>query len=188
MTEHEKSEKASSTSDQKYRKWRRKILLVIAILFLLLFPVISETYFRCAICSMFHTKWRIMGLGLPLYSWNRPTTSSDWYQANVETEHQHVWVQTSYMEGKTFYGLKTWMLQSSSLSTGPLVYLPLGHTVQKRIYQKSPDPQQAREIFLQLAHNEPYDSDAYKKQKEIWMRLTEWIESGMEDPWPFETQ
>ncbi|QDU07703.1 hypothetical protein [Gimesia aquarii] len=188
MTEHEKSEKTSSTSDQKYHKRRRKVLLVIAILFLLLFPVISETYFRCAICSMLHTRWRIMGLGLPLHSWKQPVESSDWYQTNIEAKHQHVWVQTGYLEGKTFYGLKTLMLQESSLSTGPFVYLSLGNTGQMRIYQKSSDPKEARKIFLRLAHNEPYGSDAYKEQLEIWRRLNEWMESRMEDPWPFETQ
>lgn len=167
---------------------RCRILATLGILFLSLFPVISETYFRCAICGMRHTKWRIMGFGLPLHSWKQSTHSSDWYQANIEPKHQHVWVQTGYMEGKTFYGLKTFMLQDMRLSTGPFVYLPLGRTGQIRTYQKSPNPEQARNLFLRFARYEPSGSDAYKEQQELFTRFTEWRESYLEDPWPFEAQ
>ena len=174
--------------DRKNNRFRFRALPTLGILLLLLFPVISETYFRCAICGMVHTKWKIMGLGVPLYNWKQSTAVSKWYQQNIEPEHQHAWVQTGYTEGKTIYGLKTFMLQSSSLATGPFVYLPLGRTTQIRIYKKSPDPQQARKLFLRFAHHEPYESDAYYEQLELWRQFTEWSESGYEAPWPFETQ
>lgn len=184
----EKSQPETTTKarPRKRRVLRWLIVFAIAGCFLYLFPVISETYFKCAICSMRHTEQRVIGAGFLISAWERPTPSSDWYQANIEPEHEHVWVRGGYAEGKNCLGVPIAMWQLSSLVTGPYSWLPLSRDKQMIIYQKSPDPQQARAMFLQLAHNEPYGSKAYEKQQETIRILDEWMKTGMKAPWPFE--
>ncbi|WP_339726840.1 hypothetical protein [uncultured Gimesia sp.] len=184
--ETNQSENTATAKPRKRRIIRRLIFFVLVGLFLFLLPVISETYFKCAICAMRQTEQRVTGAGFLISSWERPTPSSDWYQANIEPEHDHVWVRGGYAEGLNCFGRTAAMWQDSSLSTGPYSWLPLSRDKQIRIYQKSPDPQQARAMFLQLAHHEPDGSKAYAAQQEIIRRLDAWIRSDMEAPWPFE--
>ena len=172
---------------RRFNRWIRTVILIaLGLLFLFYFPVIRETYFRCAICGMTHIEQRVTAFGCLISSWERPTESSDWYQANVEPEHKHVWVRGTYAEGKNVFGQTVLMQQLTSLASGPFSWLYLGNYKQMEIYKLSPDPAQARDLLLKMAHFEPEGSPERKVQDEIYSRFWEWRINGMQDPWPFE--
>ena len=185
MAEHEYSETASVTSKHKYRKRRRWVLLVTTILILTFFPIGHETWFRCAVCSMPHSELRIAGILAS--SSEQETECSKWYRANVEPHHIHVWVRGPMAYGSTLYGLPIYMSQLSSRVSGPIFWL--GSDRSKLVmYKKSPDPVLTRDLFLRLARYKPHGTEEYKRQTELFQRIQDWMESGCEDPWPFETQ
>jgi len=172
---------------RRFNRWIRTVILIaLGLLFLFYFPVIRETYFRCAICGMTHTEQRVTAFGWLISSWERPTESSDWYHANVEPEHQHVWVRGTYAEGKNVFGQTVLMQQLTSLASGPFSWLYLGDYKHMEIYKLSPDPAQARVLLLKLAHFEPEGSPERKVQDEIYSRFWEWRSNGIPGPWPFE--
>lgn len=168
------------------RRIRSIILIALSLLFLFYFPVIGETYFRCAICGMNHTEKRVTVFGWLISSWERTTESSDWYQANVEPEHKHVWVRGTCAEGKNVFGQTVLMQQVSSLASGPFSWLYLGNFKLIEFYKESPDPARARALLLKLAYFEPEGSPERKVQDEIFSRLWEWRNNGIQAPWPFE--
>lgn len=86
------SETASAISDQKRRKRRRLILLVFALLILLFYPWVQETFFKCAICAKWRKEQRVAGILAS--SSEHETECSNWYSANVEPQHNHVWVSS----------------------------------------------------------------------------------------------
>ncbi len=167
---------------RRFGRWLKAILLL---LFLLIFPLVIETYHKCVICGMRHTEWRIIGFGWLLSSRDRATPCSDWYRAEVEPEHQHVWARVPYAEGMNVFGMNAVMYQDGSLASGPFSWLMLGHHRQLAIYQRAPDPAQARALFSKLAHFERDDSKARKEQDAIYNRLNTWVNSGLDGPWPF---
>jgi len=171
---------------RKRRIIRRLIFFVPVGLFLFLLPVISETYFKCAICGMRHTEQRVTGAGFLVSSWERPTTCSDWYQAHIEPEHEHVWVRNSFARLNNVFGQTMLVQQLSSLASGPFSWLFLSEDRHLELYKNSPSPDQMRSVLLSLAHFEPYDSKAYQAQQETFKKLDEWIGSGMKSTWPFE--
>ncbi|QDT28838.1 hypothetical protein Enr10x_41840 [Gimesia panareensis] len=168
---------------RRFGRWIKAILLL---LFLLLFPMIIATYHDCAICGMKHTEWRMIGVGWLLSSRNRLNPCSEWYRDQVEPEHQHVWARVPYAEGLDIFGWKVGMFQFGSLASGPFNWLMLGHQRQLAIYQRAPDPAQARTLFLKLARFEKGNTTARHNQDEIFTRLNTWIESGLKGPWPFQ--
>ncbi|WP_417388797.1 hypothetical protein [Gimesia sp.] len=135
---------------------------------------------------MNHTENRVTAFGWLISSWERPTESSDWYQANVEPEHQHVWIRGTCAEGKNVFGQTVLMQQVSSLASGPFSWLYLGNFKLIEFYKESPDPAQARALLLKLAYFEPEGSPERKVQNEVFSRFWEWRSNGMQDPWPFE--
>lgn len=177
----------STPQPRQFGRWIRSIILItLGLLFLFYFPVIGETYFRCAICGMNHTEKRVTAFGWLISAWERPTESSDWYQANIEPVHQHVWVRGTCAEGKNVFGQTVLMQQVSSLASGPFSWLYLGNFKLIEFYKESPDPAQARTLLLKLAHFEPEGSSERKVQDEIFSRLWEWRSNGMQEPWPFD--
>ncbi len=183
--ELDNSETAKVTSDQKRRKRRRWILLVFAFLILLFVPLVQETSFKCAICAQQRKEQRVVGI-LASRS-ERDTECSNWYRANVEPQHNHVWVRGPMAYGSTLYGLPIYMSQLSSRVNGPIFWL--GSDRSKLVmYKKSPDPVLTRDLFLRLARYRPHGTEEYKQQTQLFQRIQDWMESGCEGPWPFETQ
>lgn len=178
----------SDSPPPRRRRLGRWIKAILLLLFLLIFPLVIETYHHCVICGMRHTEWRIIGIGWLLSSRNRSTPCSDWYQAEVEPEHQHVWGRVPYAEGRNVFGMQAGMYQDGSLASGPFNLLLLGHHKQLAIYQSAPDPAQARGLFLKLARFAPAGSPEEQTQDEIFARFWEWIRSGMQGPWPFKEE
>ncbi|WP_417385810.1 hypothetical protein [Gimesia sp.] len=176
-----------SSPPKSRQRWIRSIILIaLGLLFLFYFPVIRETYFRCAICGMNHTEKRVTAFGWLISSWEQPTESSDWYQANVEPEHQHTWVRTCFSQQKNCFGQVVLMQQLTSLASGPFSWLFLGDYRHIELYKRSPDPAQARALLLKLAYFEPEGSPERKVQDEIFSRFREWRSNGIPGPWPFD--
>ncbi|WP_145112051.1 hypothetical protein [Gimesia panareensis] len=167
---------------RRFGRWIKAILLL---LFLLLFPMIIATYHDCAICGMKHTEWRMIGVGWLLSSRNRATPCSDWYREQVEPEHQHVWVRRTSADGFDIFGWQVASWLSGRLASGQFSWLTLGVHTQQEIYQKSPDPAQARTLFLKLARFDKSSVKANQLQDQLFSRLNDWIESDLKDPWPF---
>ncbi|QDU51682.1 hypothetical protein [Gimesia panareensis] len=169
-----------------FARWVSGIILAgLLILFLFWFPATREDYFRCAICGMSHTEQSVAWFGWPLSTSEHPTECSDWYQSHVEPEHQHVWASNCFAREKNCFGQTVLMQQLGSLATGPISWLHLGDYKTIQIYQKSPDPAQARALLLKLARFAPAGSPEKQTQDEIFARFWDWKLNGMQGPWPF---
>lgn len=204
MTEQDHSETGSIPADKKHSlkngPKRRLILFVFMLLVLLFFPFAHETWFRCAACSMSHSELRIVGILAS--SSEKETECSNWYRANVEPQHEHVWVRGPMGYGNSLYGfimygssiyspdgycMPLFMSQSTSRVNGPIYWLSSDY-LKIAMYQASSNPIHTRDLFLQLARFKPADTKEYKQQMEILKRLKDWSESGMKEPWPFDDE
>lgn len=200
MAEPENSDTTSTSSSKKRWSTPRLILLVFVVLILLFFPFAHETWFQCAACSMSHSELRIAGILVS--SSEEETECSKWYRANVEPQHNHVWVRGpmgyginiygyiiygSNLYGPDGYSMPMFMSQLSSRVSGPIFWLSSDYE-KMEMYKASPDPILTRDLFLKLARYEPHGTEEYKQQMELINRLKNWSESGCKDPWPFETQ
>ena len=195
-----KPETAPDKSSRKRWPISWWVLLAFSLLILLFFPFGHETWFKCAACSMSHSELRIVGI---LTSCSEEETEcSKWYRANVESQHEHVWVRGPMGYGKSIYGyifygsdiyspdgyrMPMFMTQIGSRVSGPLFFLG-GDSSKLEMYKASPDPVLTRDLFLKLSSFKPPDTAEYKQQMEIFERLENWGNSGYKAPWPFETQ
>lgn len=181
------SETASAISDRKYRKRRRWALLVIAILFLVLFPMIKENYHSCVICGMGRTE--LHSVGILVSTSDRDRLSNTWYRDNVEPQHEHLWARGGFSQGYNVFGILVFMMQDHPNKYSPFMGL-IVHGGQRHIdiYKNSPDPIHTRDLLVRLAKWEPDGTNARKQQWEIFKRFQKWKESHFEDSYPFETQ
>lgn len=176
-----------TTTDVSPPDYRRRFLIILAILFLLFFPVIMKTYHSCVICGMGRTEQRIVGILVSTSE--RDRLSNTWYRDNVEPQHEHIWARGGFSQFYSVFGIRVFMMQDLPGKYSPFMGLII-HGGQRHIdiYKNSPDPIRTRDLLVRLSKWEPDGTNARKQQWEIFKQFQKWKESHFEDPWPFETQ
>lgn len=149
----------------------------------LIVPCVTHETFTCAICHAKQHERRFFGIGIGGDDKFKDTECSIWYRENVEPRHGHVWCRGPGQVSYNVIGIPYTSI-SSGKASGPIA--GFGAAEALLVYQNCPDQGQAREVFLRLAKWEPYETLAYKNQREIGRQLRRWLDAYCREPWPFD--
>lgn len=143
-------------------------------------PIAEKKHFTCAACGM--GRHTITAFWLTVRDAQTDTACSDWYRKWIEPQHDHIWACGTYSGHYSAIGMHLGGSNILSRADGPIIFIP--SRTRLMMYECCDDPILARDTFIRLARWEPIDSAAQKEQAEIQRALDEWMNSGLECPWP----
>ncbi|MEW4488167.1 hypothetical protein AB1L42_08805 [Thalassoglobus sp. JC818] len=162
-----------------YRSKKLAILLVGLTILACFIPVFVTDLYTCAVCGKSRSLTQVFGFTIEAS--DSETPCSLWYDMNVESCRDHVWVRGTWRETKGLFSFPNIGSNISSRATGPLIRFGEGERL--LIYQHSPDVRDARNVFLGLASWET-DARRRRQQERLELELAEWVDSGFVGPLP----
>lgn len=152
------------------------IIIVLAHL-LLSSHAINRRYYTCALCRasrIDHTS-ELTGRTRSVFG---ESSCSKWYQANIEPDHNHLWVRSSTVGLINFYGQTIGVADNDEMP-GRVIW-KLSPDQQIAFYKHIDDPVRARTLFTGLAQPEALVD---RNDFSILHSLRQWADSDFQGQW-----
>lgn len=152
------------------------IIIVVAHL-LLSSHAVSRRYYTCATCRTSRIDYT-SELTSRTHSVLTQSLCSKWYQANIESHHNHLWVRSSTVGLINYYG-QTIGVSDNDEMPGRVIW-KLSPDQQLELYKHFDDPLRAKTLFTGLAQPEALVD---RNDFSVLNSLRQWADSGFQEQW-----